>query len=197
MVASVVYGPELSSREDWLEAVNTCLRTGGIAVVELRKWPPVLRPLVHWFLPSCRRLRVQVRQVREILEPIIAERRAKQVQQPDHSPQLQYNDGLGWMERSAMGRPYDAAMSTIVLFLLGTETMTDLLTQMLSDLSVRPEVVEAMRQEVMTIRPDQNGWRTKDLHRLRLMDSVLKESQRLKPFEFGKSVLFFFSMTSG
>jgi cytochrome P450 len=88
-------------------------------------------------------------------------------------------------------------MSTIVLFLLGTETMTDLLTQMLSDLSVRPEVVEAMRQEVMAVRPDQNGWRTKDLYRLRLMDSVLKESQRLKPFEFGKSVLFFFSLTSG
>ncbi|KAJ5714402.1 cytochrome P450 monooxygenase [Penicillium malachiteum] len=183
VVASVVCGPELSSRAEWLETVTTCLEAGGIAVNELRKWPPALRPLVHWFLPSCRRLRAQARQVRRITEPIIAERRARHLK-PDSSPQLQYNDGLEWMERSAMGRPYDATMSLLVLFLLGTETMADLLTQMLSDLSERAEVVEAMRLEVLTVLPRQNGWRTQDLHRLRLMDSVLKESQRLKPFEF-------------
>ena len=92
------------------------------------------------------------------------------------------------MERTAMGRPYDAAMSPQVLFLLGTETTADSLTQMLSDLSERPEVVEAIRQEVISVKPRNNGWRTQDLHQLRIMDSVLKESQRLKPFEFGRYI---------
>lgn len=89
------------------------------------------------------------------------------------------------MEHSAKERPYDAAMSPMTLFLLGTDTTTDLFTQVLADLSERPELVEAMRQEVMTVMPRQNGWRTQDIHKLRLMDSVVKESQRLKPFEFG------------
>lgn len=78
-------------------------------------------------------------------------------------------------------------MGPMVMFFGGTDTLTDMLTQVLSDLCGRPELVEELRQEVMDVTLGQNGWRTQDLHRLRLMDSVLKESQRLKPFEIGES----------
>jgi cytochrome P450 len=111
---------------------------------------------------------------------VIAARRSQDTQQ-------KYDDAIEWMDRSANGRPYDAAMSPMVMFFGGTDIINDMLTNVLSDLCSRPELVEELRQEVMDVTPGQNGWCAQDLHRLRLMDSVLKESQRLKPFEIGES----------
>ncbi|KAJ5366924.1 cytochrome P450 monooxygenase [Penicillium brevicompactum] len=175
--ASVIFGSDLNSQENWLGSVKTCLETGATALGRLQMWPPPLRPLVHWLLPSCWRLRDQVHNIRGIVEAAIAARVSSRTQQ-------RYDDAIEWMERSAKGRPYDTAMSPMVLFLVGTSTTSDMLTQVLSDLCARPELVEELRQEVMDVRQGHNKWRSQDLHRLRLMDSVLKESQRLKPFEF-------------
>lgn len=180
--SSVIFGSDLNSQENWLGSVKTCLETGATALSQLQMWPPPLRPLVHWLLPSCWRLRDQVHHIRGIVEAVIAARVSSGTQQ-------KYDDAIEWMERSAKGRPYDTAMSPMVLFLVGTSTTSDMLTQVLSDLCARPELVEELRQEVMDMRQGQNKWHSQDLHRLRLMDSVLKESQRLKPFEFGEPLV--------
>ncbi|KAJ5449569.1 cytochrome P450 monooxygenase [Penicillium daleae] len=176
ILASVLFDSDLNSREDWLSRVTACSEAAAIALTQLRKWPPLLRPLLHWLLPSCWRLRNQVHDVRRIIDTVIAARRSRDTEK-------KYDDAIDWLERSARGRPYDAAMGPMVMFFGGTDTLTDMLTQVLSDLCGRPELVEELRQEVMDVTLGQNGWRTQDLHRLRLMDSVLKESQRLKPFE--------------
>ena len=62
-----------------------------------------------------------------------------------------------------------------------------MLTQVLYDLVDREELTCALRDEIKTVLPQ--GWTKATVNQLKLMDSVLKESQRLKPVAFG--MLFF------
>lgn len=62
---------------------------------------------------------------------------------------------------------------------------TDLLAQVVNDLSTDPDMVERLRQEAVEVI-GQDGWSKSTLYRLKLLDSVIKESQRLKPIMTGK-----------
>ncbi|KAF5983389.1 gibberellin cluster-GA14-synthase [Fusarium bulbicola] len=57
---------------------------------------------------------------------------------------------------------------------------TDFFTQVMFDIAQNPELVELLREEVISMLGKQ-GWSKNSLYNLKLMDSVLKESQRLKP----------------
>ena len=64
-------------------------------------------------------------------------------------------------------------------------TTSDMLTQVLYDLCGRDALIQALREEVITVVQEE-GWTKPTLYKLKLMDSVLKESQRLKPISVGK-----------
>ncbi|KAG6000439.1 hypothetical protein E4U21_005463 [Claviceps maximensis] len=48
------------------------------------------------------------------------------------------------------------------------------------DIARHPELVEPLRKEVISVL-GVSGWSKHSLYKLKLMDSVMKESQRLKP----------------
>jgi cytochrome P450 len=67
-------------------------------------------------------------------------------------------------------------------------TSSDLLGQVLLDLCRRPDwevLVRELRKEIISSLQGA-GWDKIALNNLKLMDSVLKESQRLKPASTGK-----------
>ncbi|KAF7169577.1 hypothetical protein CNMCM5623_002219 [Aspergillus felis] len=57
---------------------------------------------------------------------------------------------------------------------------SDFLTQVIYDLAARPELVEELRREIISVK-QQYPWNKAAFFNLKLMDSVMKESQRLKP----------------
>ncbi|KAI3538615.1 ent-kaurene oxidase [Colletotrichum filicis] len=59
-------------------------------------------------------------------------------------------------------------------------TTTDLFAQTLFDIIGHPQIIPALRQEIVMII-SQDGWEKTALYKLRLTDSVIKESQRIKP----------------
>ncbi|GIJ88122.1 hypothetical protein Asppvi_007039 [Aspergillus pseudoviridinutans] len=172
------YGPELRANKEWNAAQEEYLKTAWRAVEELRLWPQPLRPIIHWFLPTCRTLRRQERAVRSLIEPVLAARQT----QGEHEV-VNYNDSIQWLADAARGRSYDAAMGPLAFVGGASPATVDLLSQVLLDLSERPELIDALRQEVSNVKPHINNWAKHEMQQLRLMDSVLKETQRLKPVE--------------
>jgi cytochrome P450 len=195
--ALLFYGPELSNNKEWLEVTEEYTSTGFLAARELRLWPQVLQPFIHWFLPSCRRLRYLARRTRGLIQPVIAARQRENARRASEGQDLlTYDDAIEWTERAAKGRPYDAAMSPLLFSINALHTTTDLLTQVLLDLSTQPHLIEALRQEFITVIPQQNGWKNTSISQLVLMDSVIKESQRLKPTESSMPPLTWFPLLS-
>ncbi|GLB09997.1 hypothetical protein AtubIFM57258_005935 [Aspergillus tubingensis] len=150
------------------------------ATFELRIYPRFLRPLASRFQPSCRRLRADIREARSIIEPVIEERRkAKAIAKQEGRDPERHEDTIEWLEDVANGRQYNPVSAQLLLSSAAVHTSSDMLTQVLYDLDGREELIEAMRDEIRSVF--KNGWERSSLAKLRLMDSVLKESQRLKP----------------
>ncbi|KAJ5751587.1 hypothetical protein N7520_008504, partial [Penicillium odoratum] len=172
-------GEELCRDPAWINVIVGYAEHAFPAAQALRLWPKFLRPVVHWFLPSCRMVRVEVCKARTIIDPILKKR--KGVQRDGKAW-----DAIHWMEKSAAGRQFDAVAAQLSFGLVAIHTSADLLTQTLFNLSQRPDLIDALRNEIIfTIKT--NGWSKMTLHKLPLMDSVLKETHRLKPITISSS----------
>ncbi|KAH8691170.1 cytochrome P450 [Talaromyces proteolyticus] len=177
----VFLGDKLCRDPNWLRITVAYTTDSFIAAQELRLWPELIRPLAAYFLPSCRKIRRTIQEARAIIGPVLEVRRIdreaaiKSVKTPDR-----YVDAMQWMEDSAKGRYYDPAIAQLTFSNAAIHTTTDMLTQVLLDLCGQEEVIQALRTEISTVIQEE-GWRKTALYKLKLMDSVLKESQRLKP----------------
>ncbi|XHG05621.1 hypothetical protein AWENTII_008836 [Aspergillus wentii] len=174
----VFIGPELCENEDWLRISKEYAVESFIAVRALRKWHFSLRPIVHWFLPECRKLRATLAEARRIIMPVIEKRRESNRQAREAGqPPSKTADTIGWMDEAAKGKPYDVADAQIGLSLAAIHTTTEMVSGLISDLCANPEYFEPMRAEIASVLADK-GWSKKALHDLKLMDSAMKESQR-------------------
>ncbi|EOD46159.1 putative cytochrome p450 protein [Neofusicoccum parvum UCRNP2] len=171
----VFIGPEGCANKEWLAIFKQYTVDSFAAARDLRTWSPLLRPIVHWFLPSCRQLRREMRAARRIVEPIISARRAGAA----GGKAAKTADAIGWMDECARGRPFDVAAAQLTLAVAATHTTTDLATLAMFQLCARPEWFEVLRAEVVEVL-GRDGWRKAALQRLRLMDSFVKETQRLQ-----------------
>ncbi|KAF9889504.1 hypothetical protein FE257_007214 [Aspergillus nanangensis] len=183
--SKVFLGDKICQNPDWLKITVDYTVDSFIAAQELRLWPWFLRPIMANFLPSCQKIRKELQQAKGIIDPVLEERRVTRQRAIDQGKTPErYVDALQWMEESAKGRPYDAAVAQISFSLAAIHTTSDMLSQVLLDLCDMPDVVSALRGEVITVIQEE-GWKKTTLYKLKLMDSVLKESQRLKPIGIG------------
>ena len=183
----VFLGDKICRNPDWLRITVDYTVDSFLAAEDLRLWPKLIRPLVANFLPRCQTIRKELDEAKRIITPILEERRAAKEaairagKKPEH-----YVDAMEWMEECAKGRPYDAAMAQLSMSLAAIHTTSDLLTQVLLDICGRDDLIQELRQEVVTV-VEEEGWKKPTLYKLKLMDSVVKESQRLKPIAIGES----------
>lgn len=175
--ARAFLGEELCRNPDWLRITKEFSVHGFIAAMELRMFPKRLRLLAHWFLPSCRQVRALRKEAMDLITPIAEDRRREKAA-PGSA--LQYNDALEWFEQVFDGDEYNAASFQLALSTAAVHSTADLLTQVLFDLIEHPDLVDNLRKEIVSVISE-TGWKKTAMFKLRLMDSVLKESQRLKP----------------
>ncbi|KAK1991787.1 trichothecene C-8 hydroxylase [Colletotrichum falcatum] len=175
-------GEELRGTDEWLKVSLDYANNIFVAAFFLGLVPPVLRPVVHWFIPQCRALRVAMRKARKITRGILEKRRKENEELAARGePQVVSNDIFGWSELRSGSQPhYDPAASLMALSILALHTTADLLCRTLLDLAERPELVEELRLE-MTKALSDKGWKMDAVHEMRLLDSVIKESMRLDP----------------
>ncbi|OLN91605.1 Fumitremorgin C monooxygenase 3 [Colletotrichum chlorophyti] len=185
--ALVFLGPELCRDPTWLNITIDYPRKAMAAAKVLRSYPTLIRRVVHWFLPCCRELRRMLRTARMAIEPIQQQRRRREQEAGicnDSGRRGGVSDNaLAWVEKLARKREdttaQNAAFQQLGLSILANASSTDLVSQNILDLCRNPEIVEPLRQEVL--REAGDGWKSSTLYNLRLLDSVLKETLRLKP----------------
>lgn len=167
-------GPRLCRDADWLDISTTYVANRMTAAVAVQRWGSVLQPIVHWFLPSCRRLRTQVQRARELLQPELD--RVK-----DNAVEDETFTSLAWIHGYAQGLTYDAGLAHLRLTAVANHTTSDMLTKILFRICENPELIQSLREEaVAALR--KGGLTVASLQKMFLMESVMKESQRLEPF---------------
>lgn len=188
MSASIFVGPELARDRKWQELILTSTMNTFMGVRSLRAWPAFLRPLVHWFLPELRNCRRQLRLARLILQPIFDRRGYGQSHSTQPDKRENFEDTIQWLEEIAAGRPYDAAAAQIAFAISAMHTTSELLKQTLLDICMHPDLIPVLRDEAQKA-VEENGWTTAGVFKMQLLDSAVKETQRLKPGSLGMCLL--------
>lgn len=137
------------------------------------------------YLPQCQKNRKLLAEARAILAPIIVNRRKMKAEAATRGETLKFNDAIEWFDNVYDGKEFDAVMPQVILAVAAIHTTTDLATQVVSDLAIHRELLEPLREEITTVLKE-DGWAKTSLYKMKLLDSVIKESQRLKPISFGK-----------
>ncbi|GFN19071.1 cytochrome P450 [Aspergillus tubingensis] len=181
LTSRVFLGEKLYRNPDWHRVTADYAVHTFMSALFLRMFPRCTRPYVAYILPFCRKIRNEIKEAEGIITPVVEERRSakqeaiRQGKEPEH-----YEDAMQWMEECAKGRPYDPTLAQVALSLAAIHTTSDLLTQTIFYLAEREDVIKALRNEVIGVLQN-DGWTKSTFNDLKLMDSVLKESQRLKP----------------
>lgn len=176
ITSRVFLGELLCRNEEWLEITRDYSVDSFAAAEELRFWPAIVCPIVHSFLPRCRELRALVAKARRTLQPVLDERRCLR----SESLNAVDDDASEWFEKAAKGRHYDPVSAQLILSLAAIHTTTDLTCQTLIQLAQNPEILVPLRKEIVD-GFQEHGWTKSSLYNMKLLDSVMKESQRLKP----------------
>lgn len=179
----VLVGEPLCRDPHWLKAAEGFPQDSVSVATDLRPYPPTLRWLVYPFLASTKRLKADYAIGLEKLRPLIASRREQSTKHHEGGKMEKPGDVLQWM--IDMGTGNDRNANTIVrkmmfLTMAGFHAPTATAIHVLYDLCAYPEFVAPLRKEIEDELAAEGGrWTLNLLHRLKRLDSVLKESQRL------------------
>ncbi|OAA63267.1 ent-kaurene oxidase [Niveomyces insectorum RCEF 264] len=178
----VFVGPELCRRPEYLDAAVHFTTDITMAVPIVKRWTRLVRPLAKYFEPQLAKVEAHRARMREFLRPVIAERQARRAR-GEPVPE----DTLQWMldKTDAEGITDVAELTNMQLLLTmaAIHTMTLTTSFILHDMVACPDVVEACRREirdVLAASPD-GSMSTHALFNMKLVDSVMRESQRLNP----------------
>lgn len=178
MSSRIFVGESLCRDEEWLELILKYGMASAHAAEQLRVLPSILRPIMARILPSCSELRFQVNQAERYV--------ARQLAARENSPAAtEYNDAIAGFKEVAQGKPYNPGASQLMLSIVAIMTTADLVTGAMTDLLEHPELIKPLREEIIETIGTQ-GLSKNSVGNLWLVDSVLKESQRLKPVQIGK-----------
>ncbi|PSN72410.1 cytochrome P450 monooxygenase [Corynespora cassiicola Philippines] len=175
----VFVGEEQCRNEEWLGIISGYAANSFMAADQLRIWPKPLRRLVSNFHSHSLRLRKQMSHAHGIIDPIREKRRVLKAEAASRGEKLHFEDAMEWFDRES-GGTHDEAALQVFLSLVAIHTTSDLVSQLMTDLSLHPEIIPDLKEEVVRVLGEE-GWTKSALFKMRLLDSAIKESQRLKP----------------
>ncbi|EPS32013.1 hypothetical protein PDE_06972 [Penicillium oxalicum 114-2] len=183
-VSTLVFMGEKVCRDPaWLEvAVNYTIDTFQ-AGRDLRMWPSMLRPWVHWFLPSCRKTRQHHAIAKAIVSREIQARAERTQRQLNGKVVSERPNALDWIDElsSAHGIQSDPLKVQLGLSVAAIHTTSNMLTHVMYDLAAYPEYCDPLREEIKAVLAEDGRLQKSTLAKLKLLDSFIKESQRLNP----------------
>lgn len=176
-------GKEICRNKAWIEASIQYTTDAFVGSQKLKQWSLPMRPIVAMFLPETRRLRQFHAVAKRLLVPVIRDRYRKQSDPSYKKPvdMIQWIMDQGAKEVSPPS-PETQAELQMLIGLAGISTSTSAATQAILDLAARPEYIAPLREEAEQMFKASDGRpQKKHLNALPLLDSFLKESQRLNP----------------
>lgn len=140
---------------------------------------PLVLPFVYRFLPESRILVQQQKLARAVIEPEIRARRAARSEAQRSGKRYDSNDAISWFDDVTQGKPYDFPLAQLRLSAAAIHTTSSTLTLIMYDILRYPELIPALRKEVVSVLKEDRGWKKTSLYKMRLLDSVMKESIRI------------------
>lgn len=188
-LSSLIFlGPKICHDEEWINVSVNYTIDAFLAARDLRMWPSVLQPIVHWFLPRTRAIRKHMRTARQIIRRELRERELiREGKMKDPYPGEKQDDALDWMQELAGDHQMDLPRSQVGLSLAAIHTTSNLITNVMYDLAAYPEYIQPLRDEIKTVMEEDGELKKTSLTKMKLMDSVLKETQRVNPVSMSKS----------
>lgn len=178
VTSRVFLGEAISRNKEWLSLCETYAVNSFLGVQALLSWPPILRPIVHWFLPECRRVRDLAKSGHRVIQPFIdSHREALRNAVKNREPLPKMENMIVWMDEVAKGRPFDIADAQIMLSIAAIHTTTEAFAWVVADLIKHPEYSAPLREEITCVLGE-GGWHKGSLHQMKLLDSFIKESHR-------------------
>lgn len=178
--AKVFLGEPLCHNKEWLDISIKYTVDSFIAARKLRVTPPFLRPVLHHFMPEMKVIKQEVARARELIEPEVEKRRrARREAMAAGKEPPKPMDSLEWLDEVAAGRPFDVALAQLLLSVAATHTSVRTLVALIYDLIENPHYIDLLREEIIEVLKEDGGWSKNSLYKMRLMDSVMKESQRM------------------
>ncbi|KAK7953824.1 Cytochrome P450 monooxygenase ATR2 [Apiospora saccharicola] len=176
----IFLGPELCRREEYIYASTNYTVHLFQAVKKLKSWHASLRPIAQYFIPELRTVFEHRRKARAFLAPIIQERKEAMKNGSDLP-----DDMLQWMMNKAEVNGVSderLAQLQLDLSLAAIHTTTMAVTDLLCDVVIRPDLVDELRAEIKQVLDGHDGVATTHaLYEMKLLDSVMRESQRWNP----------------
>ncbi|KAF5546224.1 ent-kaurene oxidase [Fusarium napiforme] len=182
MSSRVFMGEALCRDEEWVKASGDYTVQAFKAGDILRTYPRWSRPFVHWFLPSCWTLRKKLDEAIQCLKPHLEHRSVISKEAEEQGKPSPFDDSIEWYKKEGSTR--NLALLQISLSLVAIHTTSDLLMETLFNIAQHPELFQALREEITDVLSIE-GLKKTALYNLKLMDSVIKESQRLRPALLG------------
>ncbi|GFF43988.1 fumitremorgin C monooxygenase [Aspergillus lentulus] len=177
--ARIIVGPELCRNKEYHAITLSYTMSRGRALAAIHAWPRALHPLIHWFLPSCRNVRTQIRRAEKLITPILE--RTRRARARGDPPQA--FSTLAWSDEyaRAQGRSYNATLAQMRFTSSSIHNTSDLLGKVMLRICQRPDLIEPLRREIVAAFDGGSGAQHHSLGKLKLMESVMKETQRLEP----------------
>ncbi|KAJ6779996.1 hypothetical protein PWT90_06880 [Aphanocladium album] len=177
----VFLGTELCRNPDWLRITKEYAVAAFSAARELRQYPLIVRPFANRLLKSCRTAQAMIKEARTVIYPVIDKRmEARQAAAAAGETYIDSYDAMDWFARSNDQKYFEAAMFQLALSAAAIHTTTDLLSETLFRIAKQPGVIPALRKEILEIYKS-DGWEKTALYKMQLLDSTIKETQRMKP----------------
>lgn len=185
----VFMGPESCYDREWIDIVIGFTVNIILANLALQVYPRWLRPLANHFVPECRLLRAKERRARDIIDEKLAARKAFREKEAGQGggAEAEPSNALDWFQsqHQRLGGEYDPALTQLMLSFAAIHTTADLLTQTILDLAMHPDLMEPLRKEIVEALDGKPIDKT-STQKMKLLDSVMKETQRMKPMQLGE-----------
>jgi hypothetical protein len=184
--ARVFLGRDLARNSKWLEIAQEHTIQIFRAVLQLNQLPKPLRWPLQLFLLTCRALRQQVNEAERLIAPE-TQKRVELMEKARASGEKvpKSIDALSWILEIGEGKIFDPAHVQLALSVVSINTTGEVLTQAVMDLCKLPELVADLREEIIRVVKE-NGWQKSTLYQLKLMDSFMRESQRVHALNWCK-----------
>ncbi|KAI6484402.1 hypothetical protein MCOR14_007038 [Pyricularia oryzae] len=182
----VFLGEEICRNEEWVDLTKKIAIVVLTCIYTLRAFPQWMMPIVYTFGKAGKDMRAMRTRVIEIIHPIIDKREQEKAEcKAQGIPAPVYNDAIEWV--AAEADPNDPVFKLgdfqIGLSVAAIHTSSDLLGYTLLWLAASdPAYIDALRKEIVEVQ-GKKGWKKTSLVSMKLLDSTIKEAQRLKPVQ--------------
>ncbi|KAF7880201.1 uncharacterized protein EAF01_012049 [Botrytis porri] len=196
----VAVGRPLSRNKEWLQTSTQytidCIKAKNAAT----EWPAWTRYFVVPFLPDVKKVKAHTEKAAELLKPLINQciRRFKEGKGIGEDSGDEFDDDQGtfvsWIMKHTSPElrenPYNLAINQLNLSFASIRTTTMAVCHILFDLASHPEFIAPLREEIEQViaedgfEVDGGGkkyLKKQSMAKLKKLDSLLKESQRLNP----------------